>query len=169
MADSRRAGCAPEVFEEVLDPPRPVVCELIFPAEADRVADLGLVDGAGDRRAEAGTHVADRCAACEIGKPRTELVAEAGANRPNDLVLGCAVRGAIGQRRSAEPCPVDIAEDSVHQVPALPIVADGRACHATGDVEIAGRHWTGGPARGAPGTTAIDAKIRAVPVPNARG
>src|SRR5262249_43575256 len=72
---------------------------------------------------------------------------------------------------AADVGPVDIALDTVNPIPGLPVVADGAADEAAGDIEIAGVESGKGrrrPIAPAPGAAAVDTDIEPRPIVDRR-
>src|SRR5262245_32894776 len=128
--------------------------------ESDAEGPAGTAVAAAGQARPGRIDVASGEAAGDVGHEAVEGVAEAAARGDEPLVARLAAGGAQHVRRALDPRPVDVAFGAEHDLVDLPVVADGAADEAAGDVELVDAV----PLRRAPTAAAVDAEIEAGPV-----
>jgi hypothetical protein len=135
-----RTRCLAEIGVEIFQLGRPVAHEGVFDADAERVAHLGLGEGA--ERVGA-LDVAHRQTAGEIRQPVVPAgITEAHARCAQPGILGLAAQRAVGRGASLDAGIIDVAFQAPDPGAGLHVVAKRQAGEHARDVEVAGR--TGG-------------------------
>ena len=96
----------------------------------------------------------------DVGQEPVEGVAETAAHGGEPLVAGLATGRAQHVRGAFDARPVDVAFGADHDLANLPVVTDGAADQAAGDIELGDPI----PLGMTPAAAAIDADIEAGPV-----
>src|SRR5262245_1511646 len=128
--------------------------------EPDAEGPAGVAVAAAGQSRPRRADIPGRETAGDVGHEAVEGVAEAAAGGDEPLVARLAAGGTQHVRRALDSRPVDVAFGAQHDLVDLPVVADGAADEAAGDVEVVDAV----PLRRAPAAATVDAEIEAGPV-----
>src|SRR5262245_28745002 len=128
--------------------------------EPDAEGPAGVAVAAAGQSRPRRADIPGRKTAGDVGHEAVEGVAEAAARGDQPLVARLAAGGTQHVRGALDPRPVDVAFGAQHDLVDLPVVADGAADKAAGDVE----RVDAVPPRRTPAAATVDTEIEPRPV-----